>query len=77
MKCRLEPGDELQRHLLSCCLLSPLSIVEKKSFVTLFHFRDKCSLRHLYEKWGFKLVEEHESDTWDIGVKEQKFEWVR
>jgi len=35
------------------------------------------SARHLYEKWGFRLVEEHESDTWGVRVMEQAFEWGR
>ena len=33
--------------------------------------------RHLYEKWGFKLVRENESNTWGVRVREQAFEWVR
>ena len=51
---------------------------EEKNFqrVYLSTFAGLDSARHLYEKWGFKLLEEHESDTWGVRVREQKFEWV-
>lgn len=29
--------------------------------------------RHLYEKFGFRLIEQHEGTQWGVTVKEQKF----
>jgi ribosomal protein S18 acetylase RimI-like enzyme len=50
---------------------------EEKNFqrVSLSTFAGLDSARNLYERWGFRLVEEHESDTWGVRVKEQAFEW--
>jgi GNAT superfamily N-acetyltransferase len=31
---------------------------------------------HLYEKWGFKLIEEEENNSWGVSMKEQMFERV-
>ena len=52
---------------------------EEKNFqrVQLSTFAGLDSARHLYEKCGFKLIEENESDTWGVRVREQAFEWVR
>jgi ribosomal protein S18 acetylase RimI-like enzyme len=52
---------------------------EQQNFqrVHLSTFAGLDSARHLYEKWGFKLVEEKEGDTWGVMVKEQEFEWIR
>ena len=52
---------------------------EEKNFqrVYLSTFAGLDSARHLYEKWGFKLFEDNESNTWGIRVREQTFEWVR
>ena len=52
---------------------------EVKNFqrVYLSTFAGLDSARHLYEQWGFKLLEENESDTWGVRVREQTFEWVR
>ncbi|MGZ3623305.1 MAG: GNAT family N-acetyltransferase [Ktedonobacteraceae bacterium] len=52
---------------------------EEQNFqrVHLSTFAGLDSARHLYEEWGFRLVEEHESDTWGVHVREQAFEWVR
>jgi GNAT superfamily N-acetyltransferase len=52
---------------------------EEKNFqrVYLSTFAGLDSARHLYEQWGFTLLEENESDTWGVCVKEQTFEWVR
>ena len=64
-------GNQLMGEAMRFC--------EEKNFqrVHLSTFVGLDSARHLYEKWGFKLVEEHESNTWGVGVREQKFEWVK
>ncbi len=56
-----------------------MSFCEEQNFqrVYLSTFAGLDSARHLYEKWGFKLLEEKESDTWGVRVREQAFEWVR
>jgi hypothetical protein len=33
--------------------------------------------RHLYEKWGFNLIEEEENNSWGVSMKEQMFERVK
>ena len=52
---------------------------EEKNFqrVYLSTFAGLDSARHLYEKWGFELLEENEGNTWGVRVREQVFEWVR
>jgi GNAT superfamily N-acetyltransferase len=52
---------------------------EEKNFqrVYLSTFAGLDSARHLYEKWGFKLLEEKVDNTWGVRVREQMFEWVR
>ena len=52
---------------------------EEQNFqrVSLSTFAGLDSARYLYEKWGFRLVEEHESNTWGVRVREQAFEWGR
>ncbi len=52
---------------------------EEKNFqqVYLSTFAGLDSARHLYEKCGFKLLEENEGNTWGVRVREQVFEWVR
>ncbi|MGZ3617720.1 MAG: GNAT family N-acetyltransferase [Ktedonobacteraceae bacterium] len=50
---------------------------QKFEQISLSTFAGLDSARHLYEKCGFRLVERHESDTWDVRVKEQAFEWGR
>ena len=64
-------GNQLMRAAMRFC--------EEKNFlrVQLSTFAGLDSARHLYEKHGFKLVEEYEGDTWGVRVKEQVFEWVR
>jgi len=44
----------------------------KKIF--LWTFEGLGAARHLYEKVGFKLVEEHRGSQWGTQVKEQRFE---
>jgi len=39
----------------------------------LWTFQGLNTVRHLYEKCGFKLVEEHEGTQWGKTVIEQKF----
>ena len=41
--------------------------------VYLWTFDGLIPARHLYEKFGFKLVEEHPGDQWGTRVTEQKF----
>ena len=42
--------------------------------VYLYTFLGLGSARHLYEKFGFKLVEEHPGEQWGTTVSEQRFE---
>ena len=44
--------------------------------VYLWTFAGLDEARHLYEKHGFRLSEEHEGDQWGITVTEQKFELI-
>ena len=64
-------GNQLMGEAMHFC--------EEQKFqrVSLSTFAGLDSARHLYEKCGFRLVEEYESDTWGVRVKEQAFEWVR
>ena len=64
-------GNQLMGEAIRFC--------EEQNFqrVYLSTFAGLDSARHLYEKWGFKLVVEHESDTWGVRVKEQAWEWGR
>ena len=64
-------GNQLMGEAIRFC--------EEQKFqrVSLSTFAGLDSARHLYEKWEFRLVEEYESDTWGVRVKEQAFEWVR
>jgi GNAT superfamily N-acetyltransferase len=42
--------------------------------VYLWTFEGLAPARHLYEKFGFKLVEEHVGEQWGATVNEQRFE---
>jgi GNAT superfamily N-acetyltransferase len=42
--------------------------------VFLWTFAGLDPARHLYEKFGFTLCEEHEGDQWGTTVREQRFE---
>ena len=42
--------------------------------VYLWTFEGLDTARHLYEKVGFKLVEEHKGTQWGTEVNEQRFE---
>jgi GNAT superfamily N-acetyltransferase len=50
----------------------------KKKFgrVYLWTFLGLDPARHLYEKFGFKLCEEHEGNQWGKTVTEQRFELI-
>ena len=41
--------------------------------VYLWTFDGLDTARHLYEKFGFRLIEQHEGKQWGVTVKEQKF----
>ncbi|MBN1227345.1 MAG: GNAT family N-acetyltransferase [Deltaproteobacteria bacterium] len=43
----------------------------KEVYLTTFAGLDPA--KHVYEKWGFELVEEKEDNTWGVVVKEQFF----
>jgi GNAT superfamily N-acetyltransferase len=42
--------------------------------VYLWTFEGLDAARHLYEKYGFKLVKEHSGEQWGTAVNEQRFE---
>jgi len=42
--------------------------------VYLWTFQGLVPARHLYEKFGFRLVEEHAGEQWGMTVTEQRFE---
>ncbi len=44
--------------------------------VYLWTFSGLDAARHLYEKHGFRICEEHEGDQWGVNVTEQMFELV-
>jgi len=53
-----------------------ISFCKKVGFekVYLWTFLGLASARHLYEKFGFKLVEEQPGEQWGTAVTEQRFE---
>jgi len=61
-------GNRLMEEALSFC--------EERSYsqVYLWTFQGLDSARHLYEKFGFKLIEQNEGMQWGKKVIEQKFE---
>jgi N-acetylglutamate synthase-like GNAT family acetyltransferase len=44
--------------------------------IYLWTFQGLSTARHLYEKFGFRLVEEHAGEQWGTTVTEQRFELV-
>ncbi|NWF93390.1 MAG: GNAT family N-acetyltransferase [Syntrophaceae bacterium] len=44
--------------------------------IYLWTFAGLDPARHLYEKWGFRLCEEHEGTQWGKRVNEQRFELI-
>lgn len=61
-------GNRLMETAMSFCRESRISYL----FLTTFAGLDAA--RHLYEKWGFKLISEEEDTTWGPLVREQRFE---
>ena len=61
-------GNHLMRQAVSFC--------QDVGFdkVYLWTFQGLAPARHLYEKFGFRLVEEHLGDQWGKKVTEQRFE---
>lgn len=61
-------GNKLMEEAISFC--------EKKNYklVYLWTFEGLHAARHLYEKFGFRLKEQHEGTQWGTRVIEQKFE---
>jgi GNAT superfamily N-acetyltransferase len=45
------------------------------STVYLWTFEGLAAARHLYEKFGFTLVEQQRGDQWGSTVNEQRFLW--
>jgi GNAT superfamily N-acetyltransferase len=64
-------GNQLMEVAMRFCEVKNFQRVHLSTFAGL------DSARHLYEKCGFKLVEEQQGDTWGVRVKEQTFEWAR
>ena len=61
-------GKRLMEEAIGFCLHKNF----KRIYLTTFAGLDAA--RHLYEKWGFTLYEEHEGDHWGTKVTEQAFE---
>ena len=61
-------GNQLIRIAINFC--------RRKSYKTIYlwTFEGLTAARHLYEKVGFKLVEEHKGTQWGTEVDEQRFE---
>ena len=59
-------GDSLIGHAMDFCKQ------KKYSRVYLWTFEGLTSARRLYEKYGFRLVEQHEGSHWGTKVTEQK-----
>ena len=72
-------APESQGHGIGKKLLEEaIEFCRKKRFgrVYLWTFAGLDPARHLYEKFGFRLCEEHEGERWGKAVTEQKFELV-
>lgn len=67
-------GQGIGRMLLE----EAVEFCRKKKFgrVYLWTFAGLDPARHLYEKFGFRLYEEHEGTQWGRTVTEQKFELI-
>jgi N-acetylglutamate synthase-like GNAT family acetyltransferase len=63
-------GNDLMKQALSFC--------KQKEYerVYLWTFQGLGSARHLYEKYGFKLVEEQSGKQWGAKVTEQRFDLI-
>jgi len=72
-------SPEFQGHNIGNMLMEKaITFCKEKKFakVYLSTFAGLDAARHLYEKWGFILIEEKEDCTWGVAVKEQIFELV-
>jgi len=72
-------SNEFQGHGIGNLLMDKaISFCKEKKFakVHLSTFAGLDAARHLYEKWGFRLIEEKEERTWGLPVNEQIFELV-
>jgi len=70
---------ENQGHGIGNGLLNEaIGFCRKKRYgrIYLWTFAGLHPARHLYEKLGFKLCEEHEGEQWGKAVTEQKFELI-
>jgi GNAT superfamily N-acetyltransferase len=67
-------GNGIGKQLLG----EAICFCEQKHFqrVYLTTFAGLDPAPHLYEKWGFKLIEEEENNSWGVSMKEQMFERV-
>jgi GNAT superfamily N-acetyltransferase len=63
-------GNQLMGEAMRFCEEKKIQRVHLSTFAGLE------SARHLYEKWGFKLVGEYESNTWGVRMREQVFVWI-
>jgi GNAT superfamily N-acetyltransferase len=72
-------APENQGHGIGKILLKEaIEFCRKKKFgrVYLWTFSGLDPARHLYERSGFKLCEEHEGNQWGRTVTEQRFELI-
>lgn len=53
-----------------------IDFCRQQGFETVFleTFEGLDAARHLYEKWGFRLIHEQPDTTWGVTVNEQRFE---
>ena len=63
-------GNHLMQSALDFCREAGFSRVY------LWTFKGLHAARHLYEKYGFRLTEEHSGDQWGTTVTEQRFDLV-
>ena len=72
-------APESQGHGIGKKLLNEaIGFCRRKKYgrIYLWTFAGLDPARHLYEKFGFKLCEEHEGEQWGKAMTEQKFELV-
>lgn len=72
-------APEIQGHGIGNRLLrEAVELCRKNKYrrIYLWTFTGLDPSRHLYEKFGFKLCEEHEGEQWGKAVTEQKFELI-
>ncbi len=72
-------APEIQGQGIGNTLLSEaIEFCQKKKYsrIYLWTFAGLDPARHLYEKFGFKLCEEHQGEQWGKAVTEQKFELI-